>query len=213
MRSTGLFVFLLLILAACSRPLTENEEAFARDLFGETLDTDQVTVTQGLGLAPLYRTLPSSVKVLRGTDRACLRTPQPRGAQPPQAFALHNRVSFDSQLYSSDMARAWPQALRFPQALVLAHELTHVWQWQNREMTGYTPARAVAESFRLADPYYSGDATRAPFLTLGYEQQAAVVEDFVCFTVANPDHPRRTVLREALEPFFPVAAFERAVGG
>lgn len=201
----------LILLAACSRPLTEDERVFAETLFGPTLDTDKVTIAQGLGVAPLYRTVPSSVRVLRGTNRACLRTPQPRGAQPPQAFALYNRMHFDSTLYSSDMARPWPRAVRFPQSLILAHELTHVWQWQNRDLTGYAPWRAVLESFELADPYYSGDEETPIFLSLGYEQQAAVVEDFVCFTVANPTHPRRQVLRDALEPFFPVAAFEEAL--
>ena len=201
----------LLFLAACSRPLTEDERVFAETLFGPTLDTSDVTISQGLGIAPLYQTVPSSVRVLRGTDEACLRTPQPRSTQPPQAFALYNRMYFDSALYSSDMARPWPEALRFPQAIILAHELTHVWQWQNRDLTGYTPWRAAAESWRLADPYYSGNVDAPLFLSLGYEQQAAIIEDYICFTVANPTHPRRLELRALIEPFFTVDAFEAAL--
>ena len=49
------------------------------------------------------------------------------------------------------------------------------------------------------------------FFAFGYEQQAAIVEDFVCFTIANPDHPRRAELREILAPVLPVEAFEAAV--
>ena len=207
----GFAVFLLIILAACSRPLTEDERVFADSLFGPSLDTEKVTISQGLGIAPLYQTVPSSVRVLRGTDKACVRTPQPRGAQPPQAFAIYNRMYFESSLYSSDMARPWPKALRFPQAIILAHELTHVWQWQNREITGYTPWRAAAESWRLADPYYSGDDAAPFFLSLGFEQQAAIVEDYICFTIANPTHPRRQELRALIEPFFTVDAFEAAL--
>ena len=202
----------ILTAAACSRPLTDAEESFARDLFGETLDTREVTVSQGLGLLPPYRTVPSALTVLTGTDEACVRTPQPRGAHPPQAFALYERMHFDSTLYSSDMALGWPHGLRFPNAIVLAHELTHVWQWQNRGRTGYTPARAVAESLRVSDPYYSAPGEVPAFFSFGYEQQAAIVEDFVCFTVANPDHPRRAELREILAPVLPVADFEAAVG-
>ncbi len=205
-----LAAFLLGGLNACSRPLTEAEEAFASDLFGPALDTSEVQVAQGLGITPLYRTVPTSIERVEATDRACVRTPQPRGAQPPQAFALGNRVHFDSDLYSSDMVLQWPEGLRIPQALVLAHELTHVWQWQNRTRTGYSPARAVAESWRLADPYFSDGETA--FFSLGYEQQAAIVEDFVCFTFANPDHPRRAELRAILEPVLPVADFEAALG-
>lgn len=202
-----------LALAACARPLTEAEDRFARDLFGPSMDTSAVTISQGLGLAPPYRTVPATLTVVQGTDKACLRTPQPRGAQPPQAFALWNRVHFDSELYSSNMALGWPDGLRFPNAIVLAHELTHVWQWQNRAVTGYTPARAVAESWRFADPYFSAPGTTPDFFAFGYEQQAALVEDFVCFTIANPTHPRRAELRAILEPVLPVDAFQAAVGG
>lgn len=199
-------------LTACARPLTPSEDQLARDLFGPSLDTSAVTITQGLGLAPLYRTVPASVTVLKGTEKACVRTPQPRGAQPPQAFAFRNRLHFETDLYSSDMALAWPEGLHFPQALILAHELTHVWQWQNRGRTGYSPWRAAAESWRVADPYFAPEGETAAFFAFGYEQQAAIVEDFVCFTVANPDHPRRSELREILEPVFPVRDFEAAVG-
>ena len=129
----------LLGLTACSRPLTSAEESFARDLFGPGLDTSRVEVAQGVGITPLYRTEVKEVTRVRGTDKACVRTPQPRGAQPPQAFAYRNRIHFESGLYSSDMVINWPENLRVPQALVLAHELTHVWQWQNRDRTGYSP--------------------------------------------------------------------------
>ncbi len=201
----------LVLLVACSRPLTEDERVFAESLFGPTLDTSKVTISQGLGITPPYTTVPSSVRVVRGTDEACIRTPQPRRDRPPRAFALYNGMYFDSSLYSSDMVRPWPQALRFPQAIILAHELTHVWQWQNRELTGYSPSRAVAESWRFADPYYSGQVEAPLFLSLGYEQQAAVVEDYICFTVANPTHPRRLELRALIAPFFTVDAFEAAL--
>ena len=206
LRATLPGLAVLAALSACSRPLTTAEEAFANDLFGEELDTSKVRVAQGLGIAPLYRTAPANVTLVEGTDRACLRTPQPRGAQPPQAFAVGNRIHFETGLYSSDMVIQWPERLRVPQALVLAHELTHVWQWQNRERTGYSPARAVAEAIELADPYFSeGDA---PFFSFGYEQQAAILEDYVCFAFANPDHPRRAELREILEPVFPLDRFD-----
>jgi hypothetical protein len=202
---------LLAALAACSRPLTTAEEAFAEDLFGDELDTSKVRVAQGLGLVPVYQTAPKSVTLVQGTDEACLRVPQPRGAQPPQAFALGNRVHFETGLYSSDMVMEWPGRLRIPQAVIFAHELVHVWQWQNRELTGYSPARAVAESWQLADPYFSEG--RGAFFTFGYEQQAALVEDYMCFAFANPDHPRRDELRAILAPVFDLDRFDAAIGG
>jgi hypothetical protein len=209
MFSAFLAVAIVGALASCSRSLTGAEREFAGDLFGETLDTSKVRVTQGLGLAPLYRTVPRKVTLVEGTDEACLRVPQPRGAQPPQAFALANRVHFETGLYSSDMVITWPERLRMPQALILAHELTHVWQWQNRAVTGYSPARAIAESLELADPYFSDE--EAEFFSFGYEQQAAIVEDYICFAFANPDHPRRDELRAILAPIFPLDRFDAAI--
>lgn len=201
----------MVVASGCSRPLTDAEARLAKDLFGDEISLKPVRVAQGLGIAPLYRTVPTGIVLMAGTERSCVRTPQPLGAQPPQAFALWNRMHFDSTLYASDMALGWPNGMRFPQALVLAHELTHVWQWQNRDRTGYTPRRAVAESWSFADPYFSASGETVDFFRLGYEQQAAVVEDFVCFTVANPDHPRRAELRTLLEPVLDVDAFEDAV--
>ncbi len=197
-------------LAACSRPLTPAETEFAESFFGPSLDTSKIRVAQGLGITPLYRTVPGKVQLVEGTDRACLRTPQPRGAQPPQAFAVANRLHFDTELYSSDMMLKWPDAMRIPQSLIFAHELTHAWQWQNRNVTGYSPLRAVAESIELADPYFSEG--NAEFFSFGYEQQAALVEDYLCFVFANPNHPRRADLREVLEPVFPIDEFEAALG-
>ena len=202
---------LLLALAACSRPLTEAETQFATDLFGDTLNVGKVRVAHGLGLTPPPKLVPGSVKKLRGTEQACIRTPQPGARQPAQAFALRNGVFFSSALYSSDMALTWPKGMRFPQALIFAHELTHVWQWQNRGKTGYSPWRAIRERLRLADPYFSANGEEPEFLRFGFEQQAAIVEDFVCFTIANPRHPRRQELRAVLAPILPVEAFEAAI--
>lgn len=213
MRSSVFYaVVSCLLLAACTRPLTTSEKAFAADLYGPSLDLTDVRVAQGLGLAPPQNSVPGDeVQVLKGTERACVRVPQPRGAQPPQAFALRQTVHFTSDVYASDMALGWPRYLRLPQALILAHEIGHVWQWQNRELTGYTPARAALESLRLADPYFSPPSSTTNFSDFGYEQQAAMIEDFVCFTMANPTHPRRAALREILSPVLPVERFEQAI--
>ena len=209
-----LTALMLFALAACSRPLSDAEEQFAADLFGDTLDTSKVTVSQGVGVRAPATTVPVSVQVVHGKDKACVPDPQPRTERPqPLAFALFNRLHFDDDFYSSDLALGWQQGgLRVPHGLVLAHELTHVWQWQNRAETGYTPAAAVAESLQLTDPYFFRPGEEPSFFAFGYEQQATIVEEFVCFTVANPNHPRRQELRALLEPHFPVAQFEAAVG-
>ena len=76
-------------------------------------------------------------------------------------------------------------------------------------MTGYSPARALAESLELADPYFSQG--EGAFYSFGYEQQAAILEDYICFAFANPDHPRRDELRDILAPVFPLDRFDAAL--
>lgn len=206
-----LILIALLGLAACGRPMTPAEEQMAKDVFGPTLDTSRIVVGQGAGVFPPVPTRVTKVTRVEGTDRACIRTPQPKSDTPAPAFAFRNKIHFNSGLYSNDMAIDWPRRLRFPQALVFAHELTHVWQWQNRARTGYTPFRAAFESLRLIDPYFAPPG-EAAFLSFGYEQQAAIVEDYLCFAFANPNHPRRAELRAILAPVFPVDRIDALVG-
>ena len=202
----------LWVLAACSRPLTPLEERFAQDIFGETLDTSVIRVSRGFGLTPPPTKMPEEVHVFGVNPEACLRIPRPASDRPPpQAFALWNRMHFGGELYSGEMAAPWPYALRFPNAMILAHELTHVWQWQNRKMTGYTPLRAATESWTAGDPYFWEAGERPAFLSFGYEQQASIVEDYLCFTFANSDHPQREELRVLLEPLFPVVNLDLPV--
>ena len=207
MAKSSVLIILMSLLAACARPMTPSETAFAQSLFGPTLDTEKVRILS----LPYWAKDAGDPRVMRGTERACVRTPQPRGSQPPQAFAIGSSMHFSGPLQARDMTLAWPKALRFPQGLIFAHELTHVWQSQNRSWTGYTPFRAVAESIALPDPYFSATGEAPVFFAFGFEQQAAIVEDYVCFAVANPAHPRRAELRELLAPVFPMDDFDAAI--
>ncbi|MDA8586248.1 hypothetical protein N9L47_08240 [Rhodobacteraceae bacterium] len=205
----GWVVCVFLVLAACARPLTEAEERMAQDVFGPTLDTSKIRIANGAGILPPIKTRVTNIIRVTGTDEACLRVAQTQGErQPSQAFAIGNRLHFHTGLYSSDMVLAWPGPLRFPQALVFTHEIAHAWQWQNRARTGYTPFRAGLESLQLVDPYFAPPG-EAPFFSFGYEQQAAIIEDYICFIFANPNHPRRYELRAILEPVFPVDQIDR----
>ncbi len=209
------FVFLclaLIALAACSRPLTPNEAAFARDLFGDQINLKRARIAHFPGYVPPPRPLPEEATVLVGTERACVRERVPIGErEPPSAFALWNLMQFDATLYANDLALQYPERVRFPTTFLLAHELTHVWQWQNRAESGYSPFWGIWEALSLTDPYFSDREDAPEFLAFGFEQQAAMITDFVCFTASNPDHPRRQELRELLLPVLPVDRFERAI--
>lgn len=204
------------VAAACTRPLTPSERAFAADVIGPDLDAGEVRLARGLGLsAPekqperAARLLPVARPPIEGLcDRDA---PEPQEGPPP-AFALWNRIHVAEDFYRPEMAPAWPRAALFPEALILAHELVHAWQWQNRARTGYTPARAALESWISRDPYFYKPEAELRFADFGYEQQASLVEDYLCYGLYDPANPRRDALRRILAPHFPLDRLDGALG-
>jgi hypothetical protein len=214
----GAILFALaLFLAACARPLTENERRFAADIIGPALDTSSVRIARGFTPLPPAAAAPDRDDLYPVVDEntvtgLCERSaPQPRSGPPP-GWVLWNRVYFSREFYRVDLAPDWPRAARFPQALVLAHELVHVWQWQQRRITGYRPARGALESVMNMDPYFYVPGPDATFLKFGYEQQAALLEDYLCHALYDPAAPRRAELRPLLAPYFPLDRLDRALG-
>ncbi len=207
MRSVPVLV-VLLGLAACTRPLSENEADFAGAVFGETLNTSEIGVAVSLGLGPPPGERPYVFKALNVPEAPCARAAPSPVTGAPAAFVSFNRLHYATRFYTADAMAGWPDKARMPHALLLAHELTHVWQWQNRDVTGYHPVRALLESIRTPDPYFYDIDAERPFLSHGYEQQAALVEDYVCHRLLDPGAPKLETLRQVLAPVFPLDRLE-----
>ncbi len=194
---------LLLLLAACGRPLTDAEFAFLSTLQGDTIIAENVRLHDGLAVvAP--REVPAPPRT----------TCQARLYPPPQgptirvntgALALFEDVHLRSDLYRDDMAEGWPRSIPLADAMLLAHEMVHVWQWQNRALTGYHPARAAFEQVTKPDPYLFDLDSAADFLDYGYEQQGSIMEEYVCCRTLAPDAPRTARLHALLADYFPLA--------
>lgn len=198
-----LMLVTLMVLVSCGRPLTPSEAAFAQAMHGDTLDTGTVRFVKGALVGSV------SYKRAKRPRLACRERifPEPTGdvvTVGPAAVAIHNKVFFTRPYYLSDYMARYPEEMDLFAAMIFAHEITHVWQWQNRETTGYSPWRAGNEHFNSADPYLFDLATQARFLDFGYEQQAGIVEEFVCCSALDPDAPRTARLREMLQGAFPV---------
>ncbi|NAZ35920.1 hypothetical protein [Rubellimicrobium sp. CFH 75288] len=193
----------LVLLAACGRPLTPNERSFLGTLHGETLRMDHVRLHHGLALgAP--RTVPAPPRT------TCQSKIFPPPAGPTirvntGAMAMWEDVHLRSDLYREDMLEGWPQAIPLADAMLLAHEMVHVWQWQNRHITGYHPLRAAREHVGRADPYMFDLNTSADFLEYGFEQQGSIMEEYVCCRTLAPEAPRTKRLHDLLAPYFPLA--------
>lgn len=195
---------ILILLCSCGRPLTETEDAFARALQGNQLDTSRVRLIEGAPVAAVtFRRKPRPRVACR--ERILPEIKDEVVTSKPAAVTLFNRVYFVKKWYLEDYLRDYPERLYLVESMLLAHELTHVWQWQNRARTGYTPMRAAAEHGSVEDPYLF-DLDGAPeFLSYGFEQQGAIVEEYVCCRALAPDAPRTKRLHNMLSGAFPVS--------
>ncbi|WP_102109628.1 hypothetical protein [Oceaniglobus roseus] len=193
-------LLVLLLLAACGRPLTPAERQFAATVQGGTLASGRVSVTKGalignvIHLRPARPALACREKIRR-PETGTIRT-------STAAFVLFQHMFVAQRLYRDDYLPRYPEEMSLAAAMLLAHELTHVWQWQNRKVTGYSPFKAAVEHSD-ADPYLFDLTARADFLDYGYEQQGGIVEEFVCCRALDPEGARTERLYDLLKPYFP----------
>lgn len=203
------FLLILTLLAACGRPMTENEIAFAATIHGSELDTARVRLHDGAPTrAVTFRRKPRP----RTTCRELILPPPTTDlvTSKPAAVALWNTVFFDKDWFLDDYLPDYPDEIGLIASMLLAHELTHVWQWQNRKKTGYGPLRAASEHATGVDPYLFEIATQPKFGDFGFEQQGAIVEEFVCCRALAPQAPRTQRLHRLIAGAMPVAALPQS---
>ncbi|MGB0659684.1 MAG: hypothetical protein ACPGNV_05835 [Mangrovicoccus sp.] len=198
-----LIILLCLCLAACTnRPLTETEAAFLATTHGGGLDTSSVRITKGNLVGQVLHSRPARPQI---ACRERIYPPEEPGTEikgSVAGIALFDRLLVAKWLYRENFLTGYPETLPLPQAMFLAHEATHIWQWQNRAQTGYAPWKAAAEHARYDDPYLFTTA-RQSFLDYPYEQQASLVEEYVCCRALDPSGARTERLRALLMPYFP----------
>lgn len=219
MRPSSLIALAALALtSACARSLTQNETAFAKNLFGDTIQIEGIEVLAGAGITPLPRDYPAlrdpskapeaAPPPRKAPDDLCVRKPSPRRYWDwPAAFVLDDNIYFSFRWYPEDAFAGLPDSALYPVSPIMAHEMVHVWQWQNRERTNYSPLLSAGESIESKDPYWWVAESGREFLSYGYEQQAAIVEDFVCYALFDPKDAKLDELADLLRPILPVDTF------
>ena len=197
---------ILLLLASCGRVMTDQERAFIQTIHGDSINMDRVRLHDGAPTrAVTFRFKPRPRTTCR---ELILPPPDPTLTEvtgKPAAVALYNTVLFDRDWYLDDYLPAYPDRMNLIAAMLFAHELTHVWQWQNRATTGYSPLRAATEHGGGRDPYLFDLSTRPKFSDFGYEQQGSIVEEFVCCRALAPQAPRTKRLHKLIAQVMPVA--------
>ena len=195
---------LALLLAGCGRSLTDTETAFISKIHGTDLNLDRVRLVEGALVGSVTFRRKARPRV---TCRELIQKP-PKDeivTASPAAVALFNRIFFTRNWYVDNYAPDYPNRLYLVEAMLLAHEMTHVWQWQNRDRTGYHPLRAAAEHNNNPDPYLFDLSNTAGFLDYGFEQQGAIVEEYVCCRAIAPKAARTLRLHQMLAAEMPVS--------
>ncbi len=205
MRLLALLLCCLTLASCAGRPMTETEKAFAATIHGPGLDMRRVRLVDG---APTRAVTFRRKARPRVTCRENILPPPTSDivTAKPAAIALFNRVLFDKDWYLDDYLPDYPDEIGLIAAMLFAHELTHIWQWQNRKLTGYHPLKAAAEhGTRGADPYLFNLEAEPKFLEYGYEQQGAIVEEFVCCRALDPTGARTQRLHKMISDVMPTA--------
>ena len=194
-------ILALLTLAACGRPLSDAEAEFAAAFHGPGLNAEKVRIRQ----APVLQLYQATYPVSPRTTCAQKLVPQPTTKTvtgSPAATVLFNTININPHFIARDYMPAYPDAALLQAAMFLAHELVHVWQWQNRELTGYHPLKAAREHQTQPDPYLFELGAAPDYLGFGYEQQGAIVEEYICCAALAPHAPRTARLENMLTPYF-----------
>ena len=133
-----------LALLSCGRPLSEGEQQFLTRIHGPELDMDRLRIVKGAPLSQVtFRRKPRPRVTCR--ERILPPVKDEIVTSSPAALALFNRIFFVRDWYIDDYMPAYPERLYLVEAMLLAYEVTHVWQWQNWARTGYTLLRAAGE--------------------------------------------------------------------
>lgn len=197
-------IFVLILVTGCGRPLTESETGFIEKLHGTDLNMNRVRLVEGAPVAPVtFRRKPRPRTACR--ERILPPVKEEIVTSKPAAVTLFNRVYFARKWYLENYLPDYPDRIYLIESMLLAHELTHVWQWQNRAETGYSPLLAAAEHGRVDDPYLFDLDSAPDFLSYGFEQQGAIVEEYVCCRALAPDAARTHRLHDMLKGAFPVS--------
>ena len=202
-----LALLVCLSLTACGRPLTQAEAAYMADLQGESFDASAVRIVENPVIGLGTRTYPARPQT---TCRERIWPPPdgPTIEARTAGIVLFNTMHVRPEFSLPDYVAPREGRRSLAAAMFFAHEMTHVWQWQNREVTAYHPFRAFTEHARIEDPYLFDPQDARRFLDYGYEVQASLVEEYVCCRAVDPSGARTARLERLIGQVMPVTPLQ-----
>ncbi|WP_394689862.1 hypothetical protein [Hoeflea sp.] len=217
MRVPLALIFVAVVLSGC-RMLTERETTFLSNIYSNQVAYDAVRLhspfsSEKADERRLERALKREVSTkqsgqLRGLSRSEFvnRSFAAMRARP-EALVLGNSIYYARTSYRSDFAEGFPRQVVVDELSLLAHEMVHVWQHQNRERTGYSLLAVALEHLSYKRPYDYVITPGKAFLSYRFEQQGRIMQDYVFLAfqeavLNRQDRSRLRQLRELLETEF-----------
>ena len=204
-------IFVFLFLLACGRPLTPSETQYLVEIHGEDLDTSKIRLVDGHFAGSMTYRIPVRPRTTCQERIWPPMTESKTVTVSPAATVLFNKVLIRKDIYRADFLKGYPDEIDLLDAMLFAHEATHVWQWQNRKKTGYHPLKALNEHVAQKDPYLFDPDNTHGFLDYGFEQQGSIVEEYVCCRLLDPEAPRTARLRAMISAEMPIDRLERTI--
>ncbi|WP_245776361.1 hypothetical protein [Thalassovita taeanensis] len=205
-RMTRAIFLVFLLLSACGRPLTEAEKSFASSLYGPDLDPARIRLVDGHFASNYTFRYPARPRVTC-SERIFPPPPSDTITTSPGAITLFHKVFVREDLYVADFT----SQNNLYDLMLFAHEMAHIWQWQNRKRTHYHPLKAASEHQTTTDPYLFDLTTSTNFLDYTYEQQAAIIEEFTCCRALAPKASRTARLHKMLSKALPVVRLQSKI--
>ncbi|KAB7610126.1 hypothetical protein F9L33_14615 [Amylibacter sp. SFDW26] len=205
--SKHFFTSLLVVfcLVGCTeRSMTKKEVAYIDAFHGETVDTESIIFARGLrwGVRNVLKDIRSNPEMLKSIQENNIDLKDVKSSLlTTAAVVVGNKVYFRSDIYLDDFGDS---PFETDRALV-GHEVTHVWQWQNRQETGYNLFKVVSEHIKYKDPYYYDIIPGQKYGEYRFEQQAEMVEDYLLLRLTDPHGNKTKKLANVLSPAFPNA--------
>lgn len=187
--------FIAVSLLGC-RYMTDTEKIFASHIYEGQLNFSEVEiyspdVSQEAVDARLREALRADLQNnksfnLRGLSREqYIEVAAEKLKRTVPALVLKNRVYYSRDEYRKDFAEGFPYYPRVSELGLFAHELAHVWQYQNRARTGYSLLAVASEHLIYREPYDYVVEPGKKFLDYRFEQQAKMIEDWVRLYYSN----------------------------
>ncbi len=203
------WLLLILTLAACGRPLTEAERHFMGELQPE-LQTDRIRMIEMPFIGLRSHTRPTRPQTTC-RERIFPAPTSPTVQTSTAGMVVFNHVWVAPDYYLEDYLRDYPDRMHLVAAMYFAHEMTHIWQWQQRAETGYHPLRGASEHWISDDPYLFDPSESRDYLDYGYEQQASLVEEYICCRALDPQGARTGRIETILSAYMDLTPLNERV--